>query len=121
MQSIIEKGLRYLAIAGVFALPFLVLVVAHSMFFPFITGKNFLFRLFVEAITFAWLGLALISPAYRPKKSWMLVAFALFVVVMAVADVFGVNPEKSIWSNFERMEGLVTLVHLFFLFVFPIR
>lgn len=117
MQSFIERGLRGLILAGIFALPFLVLVVSHELFFPFITGKNFLFRVLVEIMAGAWIALALVSPVYRPKKTWMLAAFAAFVLVMALADIFGVNPFKSIWSNFERMEGLVTLVHLFVLFV----
>jgi O-antigen ligase/thioredoxin-like negative regulator of GroEL len=38
---------------------------------------------------------------------------AIFVVVVFVADVFGANPQKSFWSNYERMEGFVALIHLF--------
>lgn len=113
----LEKSLRWIVLAGVFVLPFIPLIVAQSLFFPFITGKNFTFRIAVEIITGAWLALALVNPAYRPNRSWLLGAFALFVCVIGVADVFGANAMKSIWSNFERMEGWVTLVHLFAYFV----
>ena len=48
-----EHALRYVAIAGAFALPFVVLFVAQSLFFPFITGKNFAFRIIVEIMVTA--------------------------------------------------------------------
>ena len=113
MLPMLEKTLRAIALTGIFALPFIVFYVASSLFFPFITGKNFAFRIIVEVMTGAWLALALVFPKYRPRRSWMLAAFALFVIVMAIADAQGANPFKSFWSNYERMDGWVTLAHLF--------
>src|SRR3990167_4086521 len=113
----IEKTLRFIVLGGIFALPFIVFLVAQSLFFPFITGKNFTFRIVVEIITGAYLALALVNPSFRPKRSWLLGLFALFVLVVAMADALGVAPFKSFWSNYERMDGWVTLVHLFFYFV----
>lgn len=112
-----EKVLRGIALTAVFALPFLVLYVADGMFFPFITGKNFGFRIFVELAACAWIGLALINAAYRPRQTWLLAAFASLVAIMAAADAFGVYPFKSFWSNYERMDGWITLAHLFVYFV----
>jgi O-antigen ligase len=51
------------------------------------------------------------------KKSWILYLLCAFFVWITIADVFGVAPLKSIWSNFERMEGLVTMLHLGALFI----
>lgn len=113
----LEKFLRGVVLAGVFALPFIALYVANSMFFPFITGKNFAFRILTEIVAGAWLALALVRSEYRPRSSWLLWAFAAFVAIIGVADIFGVYPAKSIWSNYERMEGWVTLAHLFVYFV----
>ena len=113
----IEKTLRFIVLGGIFALPFIVFIVAQSLFFPFITGKNFTFRIIVEVITGAYLALALVNPVFRPKRSWLLGLFALFVLVVALADALGVYPFKSFWSNYERMDGWVTLVHLFFYFL----
>lgn len=113
----IENALRWVVLTGIFAIPFLVFYVAESLFFPFITGKNFAFRIIVEVITGAYLALALGNPLYRPRRSWLLGAFALFVVIVAAADLFGVHPFKSFWSNYERMDGFVTLAHLFLYFV----
>lgn len=112
-----ERALRFIVLAGIFVLPFIVLYVSKSLFFPFITGKNFAFRIIVEIIAGGWLALALTNPAYRPKRSWLLYAFAIFIAIIAVADIFGTYPHKSFWSNYERMEGWVTLAHLFAYFV----
>ena len=109
----VNKILRYGLFIGIFAVPFVPLIVANSMFFPFITGKNFMFRILVELMLGGWIILALRDVAYRPRFSWILAAFAVFVGIIALADIFGENPLKSFWSNFERMEGLVTLLHLF--------
>ena len=111
-MTILEKALRYVVLGGVFLLPFVCLLVTTSLFFPYITGKNFAFRVIVEVIAVAWLALALVSAQYRPQRSWVLGAFALFILIMAIADAQGVNPFKSFWSNFERMDGWVTIAHL---------
>jgi O-antigen ligase len=108
----LEKTLKGIALTGIFAVPLVAFIVAESLFFPFITGKNLAFRALVEISAAAYLALALLYPAYRPKRSILLGALALFVLIVGLADVFGVYPFKSLWSNFERMDGWVTLAHL---------
>lgn len=108
----LEKVLRGIVLAGAFALPFVCLLVTSSLFFPYITGKNFAFRIIVEVMAAAWLALAIIYPDYRPRRSWVLGSLAIFVVIIGIADVFGMYAFKSLWSNFERMDGWVTLAHL---------
>ena len=93
-------------------MPFVPLVVASSLFFPFITGKAFVFRLIVEIIFACYLVLAIRDKSYRPKFSWILGALIAFLVVMGVADFFAINSFKAFWSNFERMEGYSLLLHL---------
>ncbi len=109
----IHKILRYIIVGGIFIIPFTPLIVANSFFFPFITGKGFFFRILVELIFGAWLILMATHPHYRPKGSWILWTLTAFIGVMTIADLVGMNPFKSFWSNYERMEGLVTLLHLF--------
>ena len=87
------------------------------MFFPFITGKNFTFRILIELLTAGWLILILLDSRYRPRWSWILGTFTIFIAGMFVADLLSANVFKSFWSNFERMEGFVTLAHLFMYFV----
>lgn len=104
--------IKYLIFAGIFTIPFLVFVVSGSMFFPFITGKNFGFRIIVEIIAALWLILMLFDSRYKPAKSWILFMFAAFVGIMAISSFFGENFYRSFWSNYERMEGLITYLHL---------
>ncbi len=116
-MSTLEKTLRWIVIGAIFLLTLIPFLVPQSLFFPFITGKNFAFRILVEVMAAGWLGLALVYPHYRPRRSWILAAFAVFVAIIALADAVGVYPFKSFWSNFERMDGWVTLAHLFTLVV----
>lgn len=109
--------LKWVMYGAVFAVPFVLLIVSGTMFFPYITGKNFAFRILVEVAVAAFVLLALIDRTYRPRFSWILAAVGSLVAVMFVANIFGEYAPKSFWSNFERMEGWVTLVHFFLYFV----
>ncbi|OHA13806.1 MAG: hypothetical protein A2909_00790 [Candidatus Tagabacteria bacterium RIFCSPLOWO2_01_FULL_39_11] len=102
---------------GLFIVPFIPLYVSKVLFFPYITGKAFIFRIIVEVVFAAWVFLAIYYKEYRPKKSLLLTAIAIFIAVAALATIFGVNPAKSFWSNYERMEGLVAYLHLFAYFL----
>ena len=114
---ILEKTLHWLVIGSLCVLTLIPFIISYTLFFPFITGKNFFFRIMVEIMAGGWLALALVYPAYRPRRSWILASLALFVAVIALADAFGAYPFKSFWSNYERMDGWVTLAHLFALVV----
>lgn len=104
--------LRNIIFCGLFLIPFIPFLVSGSFFFPFITTKAFAWRVIVEVIFAAWLALALIDENYRPKKSLLLYAIAAFLAIIGLADLLGEEPWKSFWSNFERMEGFITLLHL---------
>ncbi|PIR86075.1 hypothetical protein COU14_01115 [Candidatus Kaiserbacteria bacterium CG10_big_fil_rev_8_21_14_0_10_44_10] len=105
--------LKVVMYGAVFAVPFVLLIVSGTMFFPYITGKNFTFRILVEVAFASWFLLMLIDRVYRPRFSMILVAVASMVGVMFFANLFGEYAPKSFWSNYERMEGWVTLVHFF--------
>lgn len=113
----IDKLLRNFIIIGVFSLLLIPLVVTPALFFPFITGKNFVFRLVVELIFGAWLVLAIWSPVYRPRRSFLIWSFATLVGISFLASWHGGNFFRSFWSNFERMDGLITLLHLLALLI----
>ncbi len=117
---------KAIAFVAVFLIPVVPLIVADggflstmfflfspdtNWFFPFITGKNFAFRILVEVALAAWIILAFYEPRYRPKFSWLYVALGAFLLIMLAANAQGEYPLKSFWSNFERMDGYVTLVH----------
>lgn len=127
MQSILKKVVW----ACLLIVPFVALYVASGnildvinhgtsgFYFPFISGKNLAFRFLIEIAFFGWVVLALKDASYRLniKKSPLLIAYSVFMVVLLAADMFGVDPYKSIWSNFERMEGFMGHIHFFLYFV----
>jgi hypothetical protein len=96
---------------------FIPLYVDNSLFFPFITGKAFAFRIIVEIATILWVLLALRDKRFAPRFSWLSVLVTAFMVIVLIADLSGVNPVRSIWSNFERMEGWLTIFHLWLYFL----
>jgi O-antigen ligase/cytochrome c-type biogenesis protein CcmH/NrfG len=111
------KIIRYLILGGIFLAPLIVLIVTSSLFFPFISGKNFFFRILTEIIFSLWLILAIFDKNYRPKKSWVLIAVASFTLILILSTIFSVNAFRSFWSNYERMEGLLAYLHLFAIFL----
>lgn len=124
---------------GLCILPATVLIVAGNffasiflpgvgdLFFPFISGKNFFFRMAVEILFALWVFAAVFSARggsasggdkrYLPRTSpifWLVLAT---VGVLALSTIFGANPYRSFWSNYERMEGLISHLHLFAYFM----
>ena len=112
-----ENIIKNIVLLAIFIIPFVPLVVVSSFFFPYIVGKNLLFRVLIEVAVGGWAVLALFNEKYRPRFSWILGGVISLVGIMFFADLFGVNPLKSFWSNYERMEGWVTLLHLLGYFV----
>jgi len=108
---------KWAVFVPLFIIPFLPLYVETSLFFPYIAGKGFAFRILVEIAAAGFVLLALADKAYRPKWSWTLLIYMALVAWMFIADLFAVNPDKAFWSNYERMDGFVTLIHVFVLFV----
>ncbi len=104
--------LKYSILTGIYAVLIVPFIVSSSMFFPYITGKGFAFRIIVEIIFGLWLILILKDSECRPKWSWVLGSALIFTFVLLLADIFAVAPFKAFWSNYERMEGFVTFAHL---------
>lgn len=118
----LKTALRWTTLVPLFLIPFIPLLVGDgniipNMFFPFITAKGFAFRILVEIALASFVLLALLDKRYRPKFSWTLAIYGAFAVWMALANALAINPHKAFWSNFERMDGWVTLIHVFAFFV----
>ncbi len=109
--------LKYSVLGGLFIIPFIPFFVPSAMFFPFISGKGFAFRIITEIIFGAFVLLAFMDPQYRPKMSWITKSVFIFGIAVLVTDLLGVNVYKSIWSNYERMEGFVLIGHLVLFYI----
>lgn len=117
MQNTYRNTTLWIAKISLFAVPIIPLYIAQGLFFPYITGKAFLFRLLVEVAFFAWVFLAIFYKEYRPQKNPLLIAVTAWLGVVVLATIFSANPFRSFWSNFERMEGLVAYLHHFAYFL----
>lgn len=103
-----------------YATVFCVVIVSTSTLFPFIVGKYAWFRSGVDlALIFFLLGLILDANAKRylerlkaVLRSPLAVAISIFTLVFLLACFFGVRPHFSFWSNFERGEGGLQILHL---------
>lgn len=116
MSTLHKTGL-WIIKGAIFIVPFIPLYVSRALFFPFITGKAFAFRILVEIMLAVWIALAFFYKEYRPKKSILLYALIAFIAIVTLSSLLGVNPSRSFWSNFERMEGLLAHLHLFAYFL----
>ncbi|MBI2096666.1 MAG: O-antigen ligase family protein [Candidatus Sungbacteria bacterium] len=117
LPSVLRRSLTTILKWGLFLLLPLPLYISSSMLFPFITGRNFGFRIIIELLVVAWVGLLVLSQEYRPRLTPLVKAVILFLFVVTLADVLGANPYRSLWSNYERMEGWLALVHMVLFFL----
>lgn len=76
-----------------------------------------MFRILVELATLLYIVLALFDRSYLPKKSLILGSVVAFTAILGLATLNAEDPSRSFWSNFERMEGYVTVLHLLFFFI----
>ena len=120
-NTIINKMLKSAIIIGLAIIAFIPLYIENSFFFLFITGKAFAFRILVEIIFAIWLililrekGTSIIGTdrSIAPRINYISIAITCFTIIVLIADLLGFNPLRSIWSNFERMEGWITIIHL---------
>ena len=112
----LERVLLLSIWTGVILVLLMPLVVSEKTLFPFIVGKAIYSRAMIEIVFGLWVLLAYKYPSYRLPRSWLLVAFAIYLVVALLAGATGVSFQRSLWSTYERMQGLVDLAH-WFLFV----
>ncbi len=56
--------------------------------------------------------LIILDKQYRNRWNWLPISLCAFLAVVTIADIFGVNTYTSIWGTFERMDGLINLLHL---------
>ena len=113
MQQVAENATVYGIWTGIILILLTPFVVTPDTIFPFVVGKAVYSRSLIECVFGIWAILALFRPAYRPPRSWLLLLLAVNVGVSILAACFGVSPQRSFWSTYERMQGVVDLIHWF--------
>ncbi len=93
--------------------------VFKELLFPFITSKAFYLRILVEITLPLYVYLLMKYPQYRPSwKNPLTISITAFLFLNFIAAIFGVNPLRGIWGNFERMGGVFYLAHLTMLYFY---
>ena len=106
-----ETGALWAVRAGIVLLLLTPLVVSIETAYPFVVGKAVYSRTVIEVLFALWAVLALANPGYRPPRSWLLAWFGIGFAGSVVAALFGASVARSLWSNFERMQGVVDAAH----------
>ncbi|MBT4209317.1 MAG: hypothetical protein HOE19_00130 [Candidatus Komeilibacteria bacterium] len=114
IDSYINKFLKFI-VPSIFLLHFLV---DANYYFPFITTRNFLFRIIITIVLALYLYLYFRNKSeYGFAKNKLLIAYIGLALVLTVSSLLGGDFLYSFWSNYERMEGLLGLYYLIALFI----
>ncbi len=108
----------FLLVSAVWLAP---LFIFRDYLFPYITSKAYPLRVLVELALPFYAYLLLSDRRMWPNlKNPLHLSVILFWVFSFLAGVFGVNPLKSFWGNFERMGGAYYLLHLTLLYFYTV-
>lgn len=106
---------RQIGLSAIFAIPVVAIIFVPSFLYPYIVGKAFVFRFLVIISLCSLVYLSLLDENFRPRVTPFLAGYTLFAVVMLLATIFSIDPSRSFWSNYERMEGYINLLCLLIL------
>jgi O-antigen ligase len=106
-------AIKIIFVCGIFVLPFIFWPKAEI---AYELPKVWFFQRWVELLCLA--GLFYFRSLKKRKINLTLTVLiaALFIAAM-ISSLAGVDPVKSIWGNYYRDDGLITLVHLIILFL----
>jgi len=92
---------------------FVSFLISSDYYFPYITPRNFLFRVLVTFLLAAYLFLWFRNKEkYKLVYNKVLLAYLAFALVLTVSSLINGDFLYSFWSNYERMEGLIGLYYL---------
>jgi len=109
--------LKWVIYIGLISVAFTPFIMNSTFFFPFIFSKVLVFRVVVEIMLLAYLLLVALNKEYRPKINILTITFFAYIAIVFVSSLLGNNFYLSFWSDMERGEGIILLLHLFSLFV----
>ena len=108
-----ERPLLLAVRLGVLLLVLTPLVVAPRIVYPFAVGKAVWSRSVIEIAFALWAVLAAAHPAWRPPRSRRLLLLAAGLGVALLSAWFGVSVQRSLWSTYLRMQGVLDQAHWF--------
>ena len=109
---------EFVTLGALLFAPMSLLFIDHQLLFPYISSKNFIWRILITIATTSWVTLVLMDVRYR--ISWrnpLVLVFGLFMISILVSNITGIDSYRSFWSNAERMDGYIGLGYLFAYFL----
>ena len=111
----ISQGFLYLALLTP-------LLVFRNLYFPFVSGKIIFFRIAVELALLFYL-LAFLIESNQPEfkfrklfKNPIFLSVLIFSLLFFLSSFWGINPKFSLFSNYERGDGGLQMLHYFIFF-----
>ena len=119
INSRVEKFFLNIIKTGIILILFLPLLVYRPVLYPYVFSKILSFQFIVEIIFIIWLFLALyFGKKYRPDwKNPLVIALTIFMGILFLTSLTGIDSAKSFWSTQERMTGIITLLHFYAFFI----
>ncbi|MFZ6015894.1 MAG: O-antigen ligase family protein [Patescibacteria group bacterium] len=109
------KTLRTIVLIGIYGgllMPvYFPVLFLPDVIFPFVFSKLIFFQILIGLTVPAYIILAWIEPKYRPRWSFLYIAFIAYYIALFLSVIFAVDPIRSWWGNQERMNGLFTMLH----------
>lgn len=107
----LETALRAALFVGIALLLLTPFIVTPETMFPFVVGKGMWSRSVIAVVFALWVVLALAKPRYRPPRSWLLLILGAGLAVSLLSATTGVSLQRSLWSTYERMQGVMDDAH----------
>ena len=115
IQADRQKGYDQLLLGAIIFCILLILITPlialTNTIYPAIVGKAIFTRSIIEVSLTLWIVLILYYPQYRPSRSWIMISLSVGLAISVVAGLTGVSPIRSMWSTFERMNGVIDQAH----------
>lgn len=112
-NKILINGLKAVIWLCLGIILFIPLYLNSHLFFPFIVTKTITFNIAIEVMFLAWLFLCFKDKSYQIKLNLAVILMAVYVLIIFISSLLGDNFYRSFWSNNERSEGILLLLHLF--------
>lgn len=107
-MSRLSKFLPYLLLFGLLT----PLIFGKELLFPFIVHRTYFFYVVVDLALLLWLWQGGGRELRHFRHSCAAMALAFFLFVKLVSDLVGENSWSSVWSDYERMMGWFTWLHI---------
>ena len=86
--------------------------VNNNFIFPYVHLKNIFFRVLILGLLISLVWYILEKNKKSLKRNLVIYAWLIFIIVLSLAAILGVNIGNSFWGNWERMDGVINIMLL---------